>query len=262
MNFSFKRVWAIMLRYVIVEKRNPLRMAETLYWPLMDIVLWGFTATWMEKQQLRSTRIALMIMSGLILWEIVMRSYHEISMSLMEEMWDRSFVTLFSTPLKLSEWIIGVMANGIARMLIVLFFGAGVVWLFYNLNIFMVGWMFIPFVVSLVLFGWALGFFGAAIIIYYGQKAQNIPWIIGVFFAPISGVFYPIETFPVWIQKISYTLPTVYIFEGMRSVLFQGIIPWNYLIISYILNITYLTCTLILFKYMFEKSRSYGFDRL
>ncbi len=262
MSFSFHRVVAIMLRYVIVERRNPLRMAETLYWPLMDIVLWGFTATWMEKQQLRAANIALMIMTGLILWQIVMRAYHEVSMRITEEMWDRSFVTLFSTPLSISEWIVGVMCNGLIRMFIVLFFGAGVIWLMYALNIFMVGWMFVPFVALLIMFGWTLGFFSASIIVYYGQKAQNVPWIIGVLFAPISGVFYPIEIFPRWIQAISYWLPTTYIFEGMRTILFKGFMSWGHLGMSLMLNVVYLTASLLLFRYMFEKSRSYGFDRL
>lgn len=262
MNFSFQRVWAVMLRYLFSERRNVLRLTDALYWPFMDIMLWGFATTWMERQQVQLPHMVLIILTGLVLWQVVMRAHYEITITLMEEMWSRSFISLFATPLTVWEWVVGVMLNGLIKTIFVLFFGVGVVWMMYALNIFAVGWMLIPFVALLVVFGWVVGFLGASVIIYYGQKAQNLPWVMAFLFAPISGVYYPLEILPSWLQVIAYSLPIPYIFRGMRTVLLTGQIPVWDLVTSGILNIVYLVCSMSLFVYMFEKSRKHGLDRL
>ena len=35
---------------------------------------------------------------------------------------------------------------------------------------------------------------------------------------PFAGVFYPIETLPIWMQYVAAMLPPSYVFEGMRPV--------------------------------------------
>lgn len=262
MAISSHRIYAVMLRYLFSEKRNLLRLSDALYWPFMDIALWGLTTTWMAQQQVQLPHIVLVILTGLVLWQVVMRAHYEITIPLMEEMWSRSFVSLFSTPLTIWEWLIGVMINGFIKTFFVLLFGAFLVWIMYSLSIFTVGWMLLPFVLSLIMFGWVIGLWGASIIIYYGQKAQNLPWMMAFLFAPVSGVYYPIDVLPVWMQKFAYMLPVPYIFEGMRKVLFHGVVPVREIVMSYAINACYLVGSILLFVYMFEKSRTHGFDRL
>lgn len=262
MNFSFNRVWAVMLRYLFSERRNVLRLTDALYWPLMDIVVWGLTTTWMQQHQVALPNVVLVVLTGIVLWQVVMRAHYEITITLMEEMWNRSFVTLFSTPLTINEWIASVMLNGILKTLFVLAFGVGLVWMLYALNIFDVGWMLLPLTVLLIVFGWVVGFLGAAVIVYYGQKAQNLPWVMAFLFVPISGVYYPIDILPGWLQTFAYCFPIPYIFEGMRTVLFDHVFPWQNLCIAMLLNSVYLILSIAFFKFMFEKSRQHGLDRL
>lgn len=262
MNLSLQRVWAIVLRNILAERRNFMRISDALYWPILDISLWGFTTSWLEKSHQQMPNLVLMVLTGLVLWQVVMRANYEISIPLIEEIWNKSFVSLFATPLTIWEWIIGVMITGVIKTCFVLVFGVLIVWLFYSLNIFVFGWMLIPFVISLIMFGWVTGFLGASMIVYWGQKVQNLPWIMAFLFAPVSAVYYPIEALPHWLQTVAYSLPLPYIFEGMRSVILEGKLPVNYLAISFLLNIIYLALALLLFKYMFEKSRIKGLDRL
>ena len=84
------------------------------------------------------------------------------------EFWNRNLVNLFSTPLKISEWICSLMLMGIFKILINLAFGAGVIYLVYQLNIFQLGWAFLPYVALLTMAGWFIGFLSAAIIVFYG----------------------------------------------------------------------------------------------
>jgi ABC-2 type transport system permease protein len=262
MNIALHRVTAVMLRYLFIERRNYLRFIESLFWPTMDIMLWGLASVWMEKQRVQLPNFVLVMMTCLVLWSIVQRAQLEIVMPLLEELWQRSLLTLFASPLTCAEWIMGIMLNGAIKTTVVFTFGAAMVWLFYVLNIFSVGWMLMPYALSLMLFGWAVGFFGAAIIIYVGQKAQNVAWMLSFAFAPVSGIFYPISVLPWWAQKLAWSLPLAHAFEGMRSVLFTGIWSWRYLANSLLLSTVYLIVAIWLFVVMFNRSRVFGFERL
>lgn len=262
MSFSLSRVYAIFLRNLMAERRNFMRLMDAVYWPVIDIVLWGMTSSWMSHSKQELPDFVLIIMTGLIFWQVVMRVSYEISVGLLDEVFNKSFITLFSTPLTLAEWMCGVMINGVIKTFFVLLFGSLIVWGLYALNIFAFGWMLIPFTLSLIIFGWTTGLFGAALIVYWGSKVMSIPWVIAFLFAPVSAVYYPVHVLPEWAQNIAACLPTSYIFEGMREVLTHGVFPAYNFCMSIALNSVYLAISLILFKIMFEKSRARGFDRL
>jgi ABC-2 type transport system permease protein len=63
-------------------------------------------------------------------------------------------------------------------------------------------------------------------------------------------------------QYIGYCVPTSYIFEGMRSILFANTMPWGLLATSMCLNILYLSGAIMFFLFMFKKSKNLGLARL
>jgi ABC-2 type transport system permease protein len=259
---SLKRILGVFFRYYYVLLKGPQQLSDLFYWPLIDILLWGLTSVWIQSQNLGVENFTLFLMTGLIFWQITWRGSVDISVSLLQEFWHRNLVNLFSTPLKLSEWIGGVILLCLGKLVITIAFGTLAVYILYALNIFTIGWAFIPFAASLLIFGWILGFLAGSLIIYWGHQVEALAWMIGFVFAPFSAVFYPVSILPEWAQAISWCLPTTYIFEGMRLILNGGIFPQNYFWISLALNLLYLCLSLLLFYYMFEKSRSKGLARL
>jgi ABC-2 type transport system permease protein len=238
-----------------------MQLSDLFYWPLIDILLWGLTSVWMQTQS-NAPNLPLILLTALIFWQITWRGSMDISVSMLQEFWHRNLVNLFSTPLKLSEWIGGVLLLCLLKLMITVSFGALVVYILYALNVFTVGWAFLPFAASLLVFGWILGFLAASAIIYWGHKVEAFAFMIGYMFAPFSSVFYPVSVLPQWAQKISWCLPTTYIFEGMRSILANGTFPMYDFWVSVGLNALYLGISMWLFKTMFEKSRAKGLARL
>jgi ABC-2 type transport system permease protein len=178
------------------------------------------------------------------------------------EFWHRNLINLFSTPLKISEWISGILLLCLCKLVITVSFGALAVYVLYSLNVFSVGWAFLPFAASLLIFGWGLGFIASSAIIYWGHQVEAFAWMIGFVFAPFSAVFYPVSILPVWAQAIAWCLPTTYIFEGMRAILTTGTFSFHYFWISMALNAIFLAFALFLFTTMFKKSRAKGLARL
>lgn len=259
MNFS--RIKGVFLRYFYNLKKGPNQLSDLFYWPLVDILLWGLTSIWIQKQS-QVANLPLILMTGLIFWQIAWRGSIDISVNILQELWHRNLVNLFSTPLKISEWISGTILLCLCKLLITVSFGALIVFLLYSLNVFTLGWAFLPFAALLLMFGWSLGFFAAGIIIYWGHQVEMFAWMIAFIFAPFSAVFYPVTTLPLWAQKISWMLPTTYVFEGMREILSGGAFPYYYFWFSLALNILFLGLATTFFKWMFEKSRQKGLSRL
>jgi ABC-2 type transport system permease protein len=258
---SIRRILGMMLRHYYAMTKGPIQLSDLFYWPLVDILLWGITSVWIQTQN-NLPNLPLLIMTGLIFWQVVIRGAFDISMGMCQEFWNRNLVNLFSSPLKISEWSAGMVLTSFLKLSITISFGSVVIWMLYALNVFTLGWAFLPFVISLVLFGWAIGFLAASMIIYWGHQVEAIAFMIGFVFAPFSAVFYPVKILPIWAQKIAWALPTTYVFEGMRQILSTGIFPTQFFWTSIFLDLIYLLATLTFFHFMFEKSRTKGLGRL
>jgi ABC-2 type transport system permease protein len=258
---SWQRILGVFFRYFYVLKKGLHQLSDLFYWPFVDILLWGLTSAWIQTYNV-TDNLSLRLLTGLIFWQIVWRGSVDISVSLLQEFWHRNLINLFSTPLKLSEWIFGMLLLSSAKLVVTISFGSLMVYLLYSLNIFIVGWAFLPFVFSLILFGWALSFLSSSAIIYWGHRVEMFAWMVAFLFAPFSAVFYPVSILPEWARAISWCLPTTYVFEGMRIILSSGSFSYFYFAVSMALNVLYFTLCLLLFRYAFEKSREKGLARL
>lgn len=258
---SFKRVWGVFLRHYYMFFRFE-QIADLFFWPTIDIFLWGITFLWIQNSEKDLPHIALAVLSGLTYWLIVWRSNYEVGVNLLQEFWNRNLVNLFSTPLRLCEWVGGILLLSLGKASLVLLFASLLSYFLYSLNIFTAGWEFLPFIFSLFLTGWWTGFLVSGIIIYYGQRLQMLAWMLSYLFSPFSAIYYPLSALPNWAQGIGKALPTSYVFEAMRQLLNGGGFPYHDLWMSLILNAVYLGVSLAFFNAMFEKSRAKGLARL
>jgi ABC-2 type transport system permease protein len=238
------------------------QIADLFFWPSIDIFLWGMTFLWIQNSGKEVPHLALVILSGLTYWLIVWRSSYEVGVGLLLEFWNRNLVNLFSTPLRLRDWIGGILLISLGKSLLVILFAALLSYVLYALNVFTVGWAFLPFMFSLFLTGWWSGFFVSGIVVYYGQRLQVVAWMLAYLFAPFSAVYYPVSALPSWGQAVAKALPTSYVFEGLRQILSGGAFPYQHLWMALGLNVLYLSATLTFFSFMFEKSRTKGLARL
>jgi ABC-2 type transport system permease protein len=259
---SLGRIVAMIMRHLYLFPRTLENWAESIYWPVLDLLLWGLTTRWVESSRGEVPHLALMVLTGVVFWQVVWRANYEISVNLLEEFWNQNLVNLFATPLGVWEWSISLVVLGLLKNVLTLIVGIGGVWLLYRLNIFAVGWMLLPFLFSLMMSGWFMGFTSSALIIYYGRRLQGLAWMLGFALAPFSAVFYPVSALPSWAQGVSAALPMTYVFEGMRQILRGGPLPLSALLFSFVLDLLYLALAILFFGWMYERSRAKGLGRL
>jgi len=255
---NFRIVWAVVVRHLYNFKHSLDRLTDAFYWPAMDIFIWGFTSLYITKQSNQPSQVIISLLSGVVLWLVVWRAQYEITVNLLEEMWSRNLVNMFASPLRVREWVLAVFILGLIKMFFSVGFSILLALFLYKTNIFSLGFYLIPFIVSLTTTGWAVGMLVSGLIIRYGMRIQTFAWGGIALISPFSAIYYPISTLPMWAQKVSMFLPTSYIFEGMRSVIFEGSMLYGDLVKSFVLNIIYLILGLFFFTQMFNKSKTRG----
>lgn len=259
---NFERIKAIIFRQIYNWRHNFDRLSDSFYWPAIDIILWGFTSIYIKKQSPNAPFIVIALLTGIVFWLIIWRAQYEITINLLTEIWDKNLVNIFASPLTIGEWIVSVILLGLIKMFLSVAFAVTLAFLLYKANIFLFGFYLIPFVISLLFTGWFAGFIVAGLIIRFGAKIQTLAWVGVTILMPFSAVFYPLATLPSWAQKVAALVPSSYVFEGMREILFTGALSYDKLFVSFALNIVYLILSIWFFVYMFNKSRELGLGRL
>jgi ABC-2 type transport system permease protein len=259
---NLNRVLAVITRHLYNFKHNLERLSENFYWPALDIILWGLTSRYFQVTDQKISNLVLVVLSGLILWQVIWRSQYEISVNLLEELWSHNLVNLFASPLTVNEWLAAVLLLGIANMLLGLGFAILLTWFLYTINVLVLGWWILPFLISLLMTGWWTGLIVSGLIIRFGHQIQSLAWTGVALLVPFSAVYYPVSSLPLWAQKISRVIPSSYVFESMRGFLTNQQILLPQLGISFLLNFIYLFLSIVFFKYCFRKSQQLGFSRL
>lgn len=256
------RIYAVVLRFIFLFRRSYERISDSFYWPAIDLILWGLASTYFTKQAPDTSKLLLVIISGLLLWIIVWRGQYEITVNLLEELWNKNLINLFASPLKFSEWITSLVALSVIKAIASFAFASLLAYLLYKINVYYYGFYFLPMMLMLIMTGWFVGFFIAGIILRYGTKYQTLAWSTIAVFAPFSGVFYPISILPDWAQKIAALVPSSYIFEGGREMLFKNTLDVNKIFISLGLNLFYMVLSIWFLKKSFKKALEKGFIKI
>lgn len=253
---AFYRIYTVIVRYAQQLLRDPGRIINVFYWPLFDVIIYGYMGIWTEQES--ATGIGIALLAGAMLSHIVIRANFDIAFNVIEECWSSNLVNMFASPLQFYEWILGLvclafmMFCGIVTLLWVL------AYFFYGFNLLSIGFFLVPIVLNLFVFGLSIGFLSTSLLFYFGVRMQEVIFILGWLFDPFSGAYYPIKVLPLWMQFIARIVPLSYIFDALRSVVTSGAREWHSLLIGSLLNIVYLGAVMCLLKFLFRKSLEGG----
>jgi ABC-2 type transport system permease protein len=223
----------------------------------MDLLVWGFLTNYMKRVAIPDT--VLFLLGGMILWDVLYRSQQAITLSLTEEIWVKNILNVFIAPVSTFELMLATCLMGVIKATITAVVLGGLAYLLYAFNLFAVGLWLVPFLVCLLLFGWAVGMCTMALIMRFGQAAEALVWGVPFLIQPISAVFYPVSVLPGWLQGVARALPSTYVFEGMRATLQTGTLETRSLLTAFGLNLLYLAAGAAFFRWMFQQVREKGY---
>ena len=92
----------------------------------------------------------------------------------------------------------------------------------------------------------------------YGPAFENVAWSSLFLLAPLGCVYYPLSILPDWLQILAKSLPLVYIFEEVRSILLDNVVNYSNIVSALTLNLVYLTLAVGTFYLAFSGARKKG----
>ena len=252
------RISAMIARHLFLYRRSFPRLLEIFYWPLLDLVVWGFITIYLAQEGKGMHGAVTFFLGALIFWDILFRAQQGITISFLEEIWSRNLMNLFASPLTAGEFLAATMAMSVFKVAAVSIIMAFAALLFYSYNVFIMGLTLIPFVLNLIAAGWLIGILTMSVIMRFGQQAEVLAWGLVFLFQPISCVFYPMSVLPPWLTPLALANPAAHVFEGMRGVLLDHTVPLAHLGWATGLNVLYLLLMIALYQYTFSVCKDRG----
>ena len=252
------RIGAMVLRHVYLLRTSWPRIFELMYWPTIQMILWGFMTEFLLSHSSYIARATGVLISAVLLWDVLFRGQLGLSLSFLEEVWSRNLANLAVSPLRPIEFLASLMTMSLIRTLIGIVPAALLAIVFYQASVFDLGLPLLAFFVNLLVMGWAIGMMVCALILRVGLGAESTAWLAIFLIAPVSAIYYPVSVLPEWLQVVSWSLPTAPVFEGMRAILLDGQVRLDLLLHAAALNVAYLGLGAGLFLYSFHVARVRG----
>ena len=255
---NLNKIFALSLRHIYLIKGSFPRILDLIYWPTIQIFLWGFISKFFTLNSTFYENTVGVILSAAILYDFLFRSSISYNMMFLEEIWSRNFTNLFIAPIRLSEIIAALTFTAIFRTLIGLVPAALLAIPFFGVSILKIGTPLIFLLITLYIFGVTLGLLVTSGLVRFGPSFENIAWASLFFLAPLGCIYYPIEILPDWLQIIAKLLPLVHIFEEMRNILIYDIINYSQILKAIFISLLYFMIGVITFYLSYSGAKNRG----
>ena len=252
-------IGALVLRYLFLYTRSWVRVVELVFWPMMDLMVWGYLTIFLQQKSGGAFPVFITYLIGaMIFWDVLFRSQQAVAVSFLEDVWTRNLLNLFVAPIRITEFLGATFVVGLLRVLVTVVILTVLSRALYSFNLFSLKLTLLPFFANLLIFGWSLGMISTALIVRWGQAAEGLAWAVPFLIQPVVAVFYPVSVLPRWLQPVSWCFPCTHVFEGMREVLAHGGVPWEHLAWATGLNLVFLAAAAGFFYFMFGLAREKG----
>ncbi len=251
---------ALVLRYLFLYSRSSIRLVELVFWPMVDLIVWGYLTVFLQRQAGGGDfpQFIVFLIGAMILWDVLFRAQQGVAISFLEDVWTRNVINVFIAPVRTSEYTAATFVVGGLRIFVTVAVLIPLAYFLYGFNIFTLGLPLAAFVANLLLFGWALGILSTALIVRWGPAAESLAWAVPFLIQPFGAVFYPIDVLPGWLQKVAWFIPCSHVFEGMRTILREGVFAWDSLAWALGLNAICLLIASIIFARVLRIARERG----
>src|SRR5437016_9054120 len=182
LSFSPHRVSAMVLRYLYLLRSSWPRVLELIYWPAVQLLVWGFLQLYIVQNAGFFARAGGVFIGAVMMWDILFRGQLGFSISFLEEMWARNLGNLMISPLRPIEFVLALMIMSVIRLAIGMVPVSLLAIAFFGFNLWGLGFALVAFFVNLFLTSWAVAILVAGLLLRNGLGAESLAWGIMLLF--------------------------------------------------------------------------------
>jgi ABC-2 type transport system permease protein len=252
------RVGAMVLRYLYLLRSSWSRILELIYWPAVQLFVWGFLQLYITQNSGFFARAGGMFIGAVLMWDILFRGQLGFSVSFLEEMWSRNLGNLMISPLRPIEFVFALMTMSIVRLAVGMVPVTILAIVFFGFNVYGLGLALAAFFLNLILTSWSVGIVVSGMVMRNGMGAESLAWTVMFVLMPLTCVYYPVSVLPDWLQWVAWLLPPTYVFEGMRELVMKQEFRADLMIEAFALNVVYFAVAVGIFLQLLNSARRIG----
>jgi len=255
---SLTRIGAMVRRYWYLLRSSWPRILDLIYWPTVQMLMWGFLQTYVASRAGFFARAGGVFIGSVLLWDILFRGQLGFSISFLEEMYARNLGNIMISPLRPVEFVASLMIMSLVRLSIGMVPVTFLAIFFFGFNLWALGFALAAFFVNLILTSWSIGIFVSGVLLRNGMGAESLAWTIMFLFLPLTCVYYPVAVLPHWLQYVAWALPPTYVFEGMRALLIDHVFRADLMLEAFAFNAVLFAAASIAFSLLLRSAREQG----
>ena len=228
------------MRHIYLYQGSWPRLVEMMYWPMINIALFGFVSLAMVQHFGHADVMTDTYLGGLLLAELLTRTVMAMLVMYMEEVWSRNLGHLFASPLRLRDYAASLMGLSVVRCAVAVIPAFVAAYFLVGFSVFRLGGALPLYTLLLWMNGWWYGLLVMALLIRFGQASEWLGWMATWVLMPFMAPYYPVSILPSAFQIISDILPGTYVFESMKQQLATGTVNTQDLALAAGLNLVYL----------------------
>ena len=167
--------------------------------------------------------LILYLLIGTMVWRFLSIVFDNISEMIAWERWEDTIEYTFMAPISRATQMMGQTVFSILYSLLFTGVILGVVALFFHLDLReanLWGATVMLLVGSLSFIG--LGIVASVLPLLFPERGAQMTNVIQAVFLLISGVYYPVEVLPNWMQSLARVSPATFVLEGMRAAILEA----------------------------------------
>ena len=106
---SLRRIAGMTQRYWRLLVSSWPRVLELVYWPMMQILVWGTLQIYLSEQFSNFAQISGSLVGGVLLFDVLVRGQLGLSVTFLEEMWSNNLGNLLMSPLRPGELVASML---------------------------------------------------------------------------------------------------------------------------------------------------------
>jgi ABC-2 type transport system permease protein len=163
------------------------------------------------------------LLVGALIWSYLSVLFDVLSETVSWERWEGTIEYTFMSPSSRVTHLLGMGLYAVIYGIVQIAIMFGVVSLFFELDLGEAnywGALVVLAVCSVSLVGF--GIVAAVLPLLSPEKGQQVSYIVSSLLLLVSGVYYPVDVLPGWMQAIATVSPVTYALEGSRAALQEG----------------------------------------
>ncbi len=220
----FERNWNLTRRY----------WAWEVVWLVYNVVnaisvtYIGASAQLITGVKLNTNLLILYLLIGTSVWSYLSVTFDGVTDIINMERWEGTIEHTFMAPISRFTHMVGSCMYAVVHGLLFTFIQLLVVGAFFHLDLNHANYLtaiFMLLVGSISFIGFGIA--AAVLPLLYTEKGMQMSFIVRALILLVSGVYYPIEVLPVWMQPMARISPATYVLEGLRAAIINGKPIWS-----------------------------------